>query len=344
MSILELPRFQEILEGYSKIEPIMVVGDVGIDKYTFGKVRRISPEAPVPVLEVTDEWMKLGLASNVADNLKSLDVNSTLVSVIGSDPNGSIFESLLEEQGLSTWGIVRDDNRSTTVKERVLTDIQQVCRVDYEDRHNISTEATHKVLSRFQDMAHQHSAFIVEDFSKGLVNRDLIQGMLERLKGTDTILAVDPGRDTPPQIYKGVTFFKPNRREAQLIAESFGYFNESSIEKLAEIIVDKLDVEKLVITLGPDGMALLDRKDSGKLKIIPTAAKEVFDVSGAGDTAISTIVASLCAGASLEEAAIIGNCASGVVVGKKGTAKVNQKELESFYLSVKDEFKQNNSH
>jgi rfaE bifunctional protein kinase chain/domain len=125
-------RFESVLKGFKNVDPILVVGDVGVDKYTYGEVNRISPEAPVPVLEVNKEWMKLGLAANVVDNLQSLEVKSTICGVIGDDTNANLLENLLEENQLSTWGIIRDKSRMTTFKERVVTEIQQVCRVDYE--------------------------------------------------------------------------------------------------------------------------------------------------------------------------------------------------------------------
>ena len=144
-------RFNLLLENFSKQEPVLVIGDIGVDKYTKGHVSRISPEAPVPVLEVFQEWNKLGLAANVSDNLQSLGIKTTICGVIGNDSNGNILEDLIEEQGLSTWGIVRCDDRMTTFKERVVTDLQQICRIDYETKDDLADETVERLLTRIKE-------------------------------------------------------------------------------------------------------------------------------------------------------------------------------------------------
>lgn len=326
-------RFRDIVEKFSSIDPVLVLGDVGVDKYTYGEVTRISPEAPVPVLEVTKEWMKLGLAANVSDNLKSLLVDSTLCGVIGSDVRASQFESMLEERKLKTWGIVRDETRCTTYKERLTTISQQICRVDYEDSSPLSDSVETVLVDRIHEFAQNHSALIIEDYAKGLVSESIIQKVVSIYKDAGKVVAVDPSRTTPPTWYKGVNLLKPNFSESKMMTQALGY-KTSNVEEMSQILIDKLSLEKIVITLGADGMGYVDTKGDGKLHIIPTVAKEVFDVSGAGDTAISAIVSSLVAGATLEEASWIGNCASGVVVGKKGTALVNKEELFDYYKGL----------
>lgn len=332
-SLIQKDRFDEIVSKFKDIKPILVVGDVGIDKYTYGEVKRISPEAPVPVLEVTKEWLKLGLSANISDNLKALEVNSTLCAVVGDDQNANVFETLLEDSDLSTWGIVRCDQRPTVFKERVMTTNQQICRIDYENLDYISGDVENKIFARIQDLSSGHDSLILEDYAKGMLTEGLIQKLVKLYKEQKKLVACDPSRTTPPLFYKGITLLKPNRIEAELMVQSLGY-KEKNIDKIASILIDKLELEKIVITLGSEGMALIDTKNDGKLKIIPTVANEVFDVSGAGDTAISLLVASLNAGATLEEAAWIGNCGAGVVVAKKGTATVNQKELADFHQKL----------
>ena len=329
--ILTTEKFESLISGFSSLNPILVVGDLGVDKYTYGEVRRISPEAPVPVLEVEKEWNKLGLAANVSDNLKSLEVASTLCGVIGNDARASLVEHLLEERGLKTWGLVRDSSRHTTYKERVTTATQQICRVDYETKDSISEDVSRRIASRIEEFAGTHSGVIIEDYAKGLFSEALCQKIIKSFKEKNLLVAVDPSRSTPPQWYKGATLLKPNKTEAHIIVEALGYFKERNLEKIAQILVDKLQLEKIIITLGPDGMAMLDTKLGGELKIIPTAANEVFDVSGAGDTAIAAISSALVSGASLEEAAWIGNCAAGVVVKKRGTALCSTEELREHY-------------
>jgi rfaE bifunctional protein kinase chain/domain len=332
-NIITQERFDTIVASFSSLNPLIVVGDVGIDKYTFGEVKRISPEAPVPVLEVTKEWLKLGLAANISHNLKTLGIKSTLCGVVGEDINANVFDNLLEEEHLNTWGIVRTKSRPTIFKERVTTNTQQICRIDYESSEEINSDVEQKLLARVKDFSKTHQALIIEDYSKGTLTEKLISTLITDFKSQGKLVAVDPGRTTQPLFYKGATLLKPNLSEARLMVESLGY-KEKKIENMAKILLEKLCLDMLVITLGSDGMALLDRKNMNEVSIIPTVANEVFDVSGAGDTAISVLTSALVAGASLEEAAWIGNCASGVVVGKKGTATVNLDELRFFYKNL----------
>ncbi|MBP9681744.1 MAG: hypothetical protein KBD76_10100 [Bacteriovorax sp.] len=332
-NMISAERFQEITSKFHQLDPIVVVGDVGIDKYTFGEVKRISPEAPVPVLEVTKEWLKLGLAANISHNLNTLGVKSTLCGVVGNDNNANIFDNLLEDEKLNTWGIVRSSERPTIFKERVTTNTQQICRIDYESSKSIDETTEQKVLLRVKEFVTTHKAIIIEDYAKGTLTQSLISSLISQFSSNGLLVAVDPGRSTPPLYYKGASLLKPNLLEAKSMVESLGY-KEKKLETMAKILVDKLNLKMLVITLGADGMALLDVKNQPELKIIPTVANEVFDVSGAGDTAISVLTSSLLAGATLEEAAWIGNCASGVVVGKKGTATVNLEELNLFFQNL----------
>lgn len=331
---LNQDRFQHIIDNFNKLKPILVVGDLGVDKYTFGEVKRISPEAPVPVLEVTKEWDKLGLAANVSDNLMSLEVASTLCGVIGDDKRANLVENLLEERGLKTWGLVRDANRMTTYKERVTTSTQQICRVDYETKDAINEDVTRRVSSRIQEFSENHSGLVIEDYGKGLFSEILCQNIIKTFKEKNLIVTVDPSRSTPPLWYKGATLLKPNKLEAHMMVEALGYFKERNLETIASILIEKLALEKVIITLGADGMAMLDTKVGGDLKIIPTAASEVFDVSGAGDTVIAALTSSLLSGATLEEAAWIGNCAAGVVVGKRGTALCSMNELKDYFQKI----------
>lgn len=335
---ISIDRFNELVDNFSNLKPILVIGDVGIDKYTQGVVNRISPEAPVPLLEVKKEWLKLGLAANISDNLKALKINSTLCGVVGTDQNADIFENLLEEAQLSTWGVVRCEERPTTFKERIVTDIQQICRIDYESKRDISSDVEKKVLSRVSDLSEEHEAVILEDYAKGTFTKGLTEKLIKALKEKNIMVALDPSVSTPPMYYKGVDLLKPNRKEAGLMVRALGYKDEEDINKMCEILVDKLSLEKLIITLGAEGMAMVDTKLDGKTHFIPTVANEVYDVSGAGDTAISLITSALMSGATLKEAAWISNCGSGVVVGKKGTATVTRDELFSHFKYINKKF------
>ncbi|MDC0254802.1 bifunctional ADP-heptose synthase [Bacteriovoracales bacterium] len=338
MNIISESRFKELVTGFKTLKPLLVVGDVGLDKYTYGKVERISPEAPVPILRVTKEWKKLGLAANISHNLKTLGVDSTLCGIVGEDRNADLIEGLLEDNGLSTWGIVRCEDRTTTFKERVTTNTQQICRVDYESEKEMDLEAEEKFIDRVIDLTSQHSGMIIEDYGKGLFTRNSLEQFLKKSKDDNLFVAIDPSRKARPLDYKGATLLKPNWLEALALCEGLGY-REKKCESIANILVEKLDLKMLVITLGGQGMALVDTvQDGGNFKLIPTMETDVFDVSGAGDTAISLLTSGLLVGASLEEAAWLANCGSGVVVGKKGTATVNVDELFSFHTKLLSQF------
>ncbi len=327
---MKVERFKEILSKFQNITPILVIGDIGIDKYTLGEVTRISPEAPVPVVVVSKEWPKLGLASNISHNLQTLKIKSTICGVVGTDANGTQFEHLLEENGLSTWGVVHDPSRPTTYKERVTTNIQQICRIDYENVHPLSSEVEQKLFSRINEFAHQHGPIILEDYAKGTLTDSLMQKVIALARKQKRLVAVDPYRTRRPEIYRGANLLKPNLAEGKMLAHALG-LSEDKWENISSFLLEKLDIDMVAMTLGADGMLVQQR---GQAAIhVPTVATEVFDVSGAGDTTISVLVAALSAGASLTEAAVIGNCAAGVVVGKKGTATVGQDELLEFFQS-----------
>lgn len=329
-----LERIKKIIGEFPKVRPFLVVGDIGIDKYVMGRVTRISPEAPVPVVEVTKEWYKLGLAANISHNLKSMGVDSTLCGIIGNDQNGTVFEHQLEDVELRTWGIVREEDRPTIIKERVITPTQQICRIDYEKKGPYRPETESKLLNRIFEFCHDHQALILQDHGKGAITEHGIRKLLDHCHENNLEIFVDPSRYTPASYYKGVELLKPNLPEAQLLCKSLGH-NNLDLDSMGEVLMEKLDLKYLVITLGPDGMAILERgKGDGKMNVIPTVASEIFDVSGAGDTSIALIAASLAAGASLIEASWIGNCGAAVVVGKKGTATVNSEELFNYYHKI----------
>lgn len=329
-SLLSQARFEELLKRFDDIGPILVLGDLGIDKYTFGEVKRISPEAPVPVVEVTREWLKLGLAANISHNLKTLGLDSLLCGVIGNDPNASKFESLLEESQLKIWGVVRSSDRPTIFKERITTDTQQICRVDYESTNKISSESEEKLKDRVSEFLSTHQALIIEDYSKGTLTEQIIQTSIKAARAAGKLVCVDPGVNTPARFYRGASLLKPNLKEAKLMAHHLG-FEGDDVDSLAQFLVKELDLERLCITLGPQGMAIIDRSESMNVVRVPTLATEVYDVSGAGDTAVSLLCAGLLAGATLKEACVLANCGSGVVVGKKGTATVDRVELRQFF-------------
>ena len=336
---MEEDRFLEIIDGLTKIKPIAVVGDLGIDKYTYGDVSRISPEAPVPVLLVTREWEKLGLAANIAHNLQTLGIKSTLCGVVGKDLRSTRLKGLMDEEGLSTEGLVCDPGRITVFKERMTTVAQQICRVDYEDDTSIDEKTARKLIEKGEKLLKDHSGVILQDYGKGTLTQVVVSEVMAMAQKVGKIVAVDPHRGTAPLFYRGANLLKPNWGEAQAMVEALGYnARHKSLTEVAKILVDKLEVEKLVITLGAQGMAFFEVGKSRQVRQIPTVAKEVFDVSGAGDTTIGLLLASLLCGASLEEALWLGNCGAGVVVAKRGTATVDRQELIAFYRHLYQEY------
>lgn len=338
MQLISPDRFDSILKKLKTQKPILVVGDIGIDKYTFGEVSRISPEAPVPVLEVSKEWLKLGLAANVVDNLNSIGVASTLCGIIGEDINGNRFEALLEEIGQKTWGLVRSSSRMTTVKERVTTSLQQICRVDYENKEDINQQEEKKISAKIEDLKNNHGALIIQDYGKGLLTDTFCQGLIESFNKIKCPIYIDPYRTKNGTFYKNASLMKPNWSEAKILAKNLG-LTETDPKALIAALSQKLSIPQLAITLGGEGICLYDKENMPTPQIIPTLNTEVFDVSGAGDTALSTLVSALGVGASLIEAGWIANCASGVVVAKKGTATATLLEIESYYRRMREVWK-----
>lgn len=338
MNFIAKERFEYLVKKLKGAGSIMVLGDLGIDKYTLGEVNRISPEAPVPILQVLEEKFKLGLSANISNNLNTLEIDSTLCGVVGEDKYADLLETLLEERGLGTWGIVRDRSRKTTFKERVTAGVQQICRIDYESTGPIKDQLEDKLIERFVELLAGQKAIIIEDYCKGTLTEKVISNAILYFKEKGKLVAVDPGLSTPPRFYKGASLLKPNLKEARSMVKAMGYMSED-LESVAKILVEELELDMLVITLGPEGMALIDNLNRpGELVKIPTLASSVFDVSGAGDTAIALLTATLLAGGTLEEAAWISNCGSGVVVGKRGTATVSLDELREYYLKISQGF------
>ncbi len=333
-------RFNQIALALPKLEPILVVGDLGLDKYTCGEVLRISPEAPVPVLSVDREWEKLGLAANVADNLKGLNIPCTLCGVVGDDLRAQRLVQQLNARGMGSDGLVYGLGRPTTFKERITTPTQQICRIDYEETGPISEEVEAQIVDRVKALLPHHSGIILEDYGKGTLTAQVAAEIIALAQDAGKMVAADPSAKAPPATYRGATLLKPNLKEARAMVQALGMSpspdSKDDLENMARHLVGQLRVEQLVLTLGSEGMALFPVASA--LRMIPTVAQEVFDVSGAGDTTIGLLTAALLAGASLDEAAWIGNCAAGVVVAKRGTATVSADELRAFYRRLRERF------
>lgn len=319
----------KLLELVKKFEArkILVLGDLGVDRYTIGQVDRISPEAPVPIVWVQEEKYKLGLAANVAENISILNGNAVLMGVIGDDSVGSDFVALLKKYKIPSNWVVTDGDRRTVLKDRIVSDRQQMLRVDYETKGYISPRSQNKILDHVRKQLGQCDAVLLEDYAKGLLTQSLVRSVIESARFAKKPIGVDPNAKSNIQLYKGCTFLTPNTKEAEALSEK-KIINMKSLHEAGWKLVEETESEFVIITRGPEGMAIFDR-DKGRVSYLPTYAKEVYDVSGAGDTVISILTLALSSGGSVEESALLGNIGAGVVVGKRGTATVNPAEIKS---------------
>ncbi len=307
---------------------IAVIGDLMLDRYIWGTVDRISPEAPVPVVEVESETTSLGGASNVANNIHSLKAEAIPIGVIGADHYGDALLQEIEKAKFRTEGIFRVDGRRTTVKTRVIAHSQHVVRVDYETKGPIEGETEKRILDYFESLLPELDAVVLEDYNKGLLTPSLLGKIIKKAKKRDVLVTADPKQDNF-FAFKGVDVFKPNRRETE---QAFGR-SYRSLEELAQAANElrkRLSCNNVLITLGEDGMLLMlpDRK----WHHIPTRALKVHDVSGAGDTVIGTLTTALASGASVQIAATLANYAAGVVVGEVGAVPITPEKLRETIL------------
>ncbi len=330
-------KFKQIIQKFGKAK-ILVVGDLILDEYIWGSVERISPEAPVPVLWAKKRTFIPGGTANVANNIRSLGGGVTLLGVTGKDANSKILLSELKKRKINTSGIFVEQGRHTTVKTRILAGSQQVVRVDWEHTHDLTNELNSKILKYIEKNIKSFDAVIVEDYGKGVINVALLERLIALAAKYKKILTVDP-KEENFQYYRGVTAITPNRKELENAIRNLKLkdttnrfkintdrlFTDKDVESAAQQILIYLKLDSILVTLGEQGMKLFEK--NGRVIHIPTVAQEVFDVSGAGDTVISTFTLGLCAGASKAEAAHIANFAAGIVVGKLGTAVTTVKEL-----------------
>lgn len=309
---------------------VLVVGELGVDKFIWGTAQRLSPEAPVPVVEVSSpdcEEERLGVAANVARNLLALEASCVFCGVVGSDATGRRARSLMEACGLSTDGLVTDRGRPTVHKIRVIAGTQHVVRVDYEQRHPISPRVARRLLSRVRRLGRGCHAVILEDYGKGVLTDEVASGTISFARRMGVPVAVDPNRWTPLERYRGATLITPNRAEAAQLT-GIDIVDEASLSRAGHRIIDSTGCEACIITLDKEGMAVFEQGRRSPVRV-PTRAREVFDVSGAGDTAVAVLTLARCAGADWVEAATLANFASGIVVGKLGTATASRQEVSA---------------
>jgi D-beta-D-heptose 7-phosphate kinase/D-beta-D-heptose 1-phosphate adenosyltransferase len=308
-----------------KKQTILVVGDTMVDKFIWGKIKRISPEAPVPVVEVNKETEVLGGAANVANNITALGAKSFIVSAIGEDTTGKTLIEMLSEKNISSEYLVYSSHRPTIIKTRIIASNQQVVRVDKEIKGTFEKSTELKIIKNIKEAMPKVNAVIISDYGKGVVSPSILKKTISLARKYKIPVTVDPKIDHFKK-YKKITTMTPNEKEAieGMVAKNIR--TEEDIEILGKKILKTLGSESVVITRGEKGMTLIE--PNNKITNIPTRAKEVYDVTGAGDTVISTMTLALAAKADLLNAAEIANFAAGVVVGKIGTATTNPKELE----------------
>jgi D-beta-D-heptose 7-phosphate kinase/D-beta-D-heptose 1-phosphate adenosyltransferase len=323
MRKLDPRRLERLIDAFSEVR-LLVVGDLVLDEYVWGDVERVSPEAPVPVVHVRDETVMLGGAANAARNVVALGGSVECCSVIGGDAAGDRIAQLLKDLGVDPAGLVRVDGRPTTRKTRIVARSQQVVRFDRETFEPPPPGAGRELLDAIARSTERVQGVIVEDYGKGVLSRQIAETAMRLFREAGLEVAVDPKADLSH--YQGASLLKPNLREAEELA-GIRVRSEQDLHRIAMRLRRVVGGATVVVTRGHDGMSLYESEGPGVR--VPTVAREVFDVQGAGDTAIAALTLALRAGGSLFEAAVIANAASGVVVSKVGTATASADEVKA---------------
>jgi rfaE bifunctional protein kinase chain/domain len=323
--IMSNRRAFTVIDNFSRSR-VLVVGDIMADHFIWGKVSRISPEAPVPVVEVKKDHFTLGGCANVLNNIFAMGGRVHLAGVVGSDETGRHLLSEFRSRGLDTGGIVVEAGRPTTLKTRIVAHGQQVVRFDREDRKPVQAKSIRKILSYIESLRDDLGALVVSDYSKGVVTRPLLEGIRKVIAGRPIFTCVDP-KQRDFSVYQGFDIITPNHHEAgYAVGEEMQ--NGQDHVRVGMKLLQQYDFKALLMTRGEEGMSLFERNGRTRHTAFPAEAREVFDVTGAGDTVIGVLALSVAAGASFREAAYLANHAAGIVVGKAGTATVTREELK----------------
>lgn len=321
-SSIDKKRALAIIKNFSQSK-VLIVGDVMVDQFIWGKVSRISPEAPVPVVRVTSESYLLGGCANVVNNIRSMGGGAAISGVIGSDDMGRWLLEQLSLMNVDTEGISVEKDRPTIMKTRVIAHHQQVVRFDREHTDRIHPDSIRHIINYVRGIRDELGAIIISDYNKGVVTRKLIAGIREVIAGTKITVCVDP-KQNGFSLYRECDLITPNHQEAER-ALGTEFHNEEDVLRGGKALLRKFNFKAVLITRGEEGMTLFE--NGGDIINIPTEAKEVFDVTGAGDTVIGTFALAVAAGATFKEAAVLANHAAGIVVGKVGTATASLDEL-----------------
>lgn len=318
-------RLTSIIKRFPKVK-ILVIGDVMLDEYIWGKVTRISPEAPVPIVNVQNQTIAPGGAANVVHNIYGLKAKVYLAGVVGDDMWGQHLIKLLNKRKVNTQGLMRNKKNTTILKTRIIAHSQQVVRIDKEKDSQPNQKDFNKIFRYIKKIIKQVDGIVIEDYGKGLINQELVCYLVDICNKNNKPLVVDPKRGHFLD-YTGVTTITPNLSEALAMVglDHDGECKQEQVEKVGQLIMDKWRPKSLLITLGEHGMRFFET--GKKSVVIPTMARDIYDVSGAGDTVVGVFTASLACGAAMLDAAILSNIAAGIVVGKVGTAVATSEEL-----------------
>ncbi len=309
---------------------ILVVGDVGLDEYIIGSVKRISPEAPVPVMDVESEEKRLGLSANVAQNITSLGGQVGILSVVGDDFGAELLKPLFKEAKIP-WDLIQvDSQRPTTRKSRVMAGPHHIVRIDYELKKYLSDSMSERLFKSYSATIGNYDGVILQDYAKGIFEEKLIQRFISEANRLKKPVFVDPHRTQPLSFYQGASLFKPNYDES-LVLSGLDFEdlreNPNKVYEIGQNLQKKLNTKDIVITRGKEGMTIFS---GDRITEVPTFAKRVFDVTGAGDTVIATIGLSQVAGFSLNESCLLANVAAGNVVSKVGCVPCDLNEMIEF--------------
>jgi rfaE bifunctional protein kinase chain/domain len=322
MTPAALRRLDGLVRRFARVR-VLVVGDVMLDRFVWGRVERISPEAPVPVVHFTREDARPGGAGNVASNVRALGGRAGVGGIVGDDAAGRSLRDMLNALGASTTGLVVDRHRPTIEKTRIIAHHQQMVRLDREAAPGETSRAAARVRDHVLAQRRRCDVVVLSDYNKGVVDAALLDALAAAHRRDPFRWVVDPKRANFGR-YRRVSLVKPNREEAAA-ASGIEICDRASLQRAGTRLLEQWEAEAVLISRGEEGMALFKR--GGTVAEFPTLAREVFDVTGAGDTVIATCALALGAGGTLEEATVLANHAAGVVVGKIGTATVTAAEL-----------------
>src|SRR5437867_1627456 len=321
-TLFDLATLRQIVSRFAG-RRIAVLGDLMLDRYVWGRVERISPEAPVPVVEIERETYALGGAGNVAANLRSLGAEPVLIAAVGDDADGKVLCRALAGRGVAPRRVITDPARPTTVKTRIIAHSQQVVRADRESRADLDGEALARLLDAIADELPGCEAMVVSDYGKGVIHPGPLDRAILLARRARIPVCVDP-KESHIEHYKGVSILTPNQHEAGYVMGR-RVVDEASLLDVGWGLQKRLDAGAVLVTRGPQGMSLFER--GGRLTHLPTAAREVYDVTGAGDTVVSVVALGLAAGAELPNACYLSNHAAGIVIREVGTASCTREQL-----------------